>query len=98
MKFSVSLVSEGDREITLEETVELADAVAPFEGIASGIGTMSYGVQILVDAENSADAVEEGRKIFEAAIKATNLPFWPVTNAHAMSEDDDYVDLEMIIE
>ena len=98
MKYSVSLVSEGDRVITLDEIVELADIVAPYEGIASGVGTMSYGVQIMVDAENSADAVDEGRKLFEAAIQRTSLPFWPVTNAHAMSEDDDYVDLEMIVE
>ena len=98
MQYSVSLVCEGDREVTLDEIVELADAVAGLNGIASGMGTMSYGVQIMVDAENSADAVEEGRKLFESAIRQTNLPFWPVTNAHAMSEDDDYVDLDLIVE
>lgn len=98
MQFSVSLVCEGDREVTLEETVELADAVAALNGIASGVGTKSYGVQILIDAENSADAVEEGRKAFEEALRKTSLPFWPVTNAHAMSEDDDYVDLDLIVE
>ena len=59
---------------------------------------MSYGAQILVEAENSADAVEEGRKLLEAALAKTNLPFWPVTNAHAMSEDDDYEDLDLIHE
>lgn len=98
MQYSVSLVAEGDREMTLDEIVELADAVAGMNGIASGMGTMSYGAQIMVDAENSADAVEEGRKMFEAAIAKTSLPFWPVTTAHAMSEDDDYEDLDLIIE
>ncbi len=98
MQFSVSLVSEGDREVTLDEIVELADAVAKLNGIASGMGTMSYGVQIMVEAENSADAVEEGRKLFENAIKETSLPIWPVTKAHAMSEDDDYEDLDLIVE
>jgi hypothetical protein len=98
MQYSVSLVAEGDREMTLDEIVELADAVAGMNGIASGMGTMSYGAQIMVDAENSADAVEEGRKMFEAAVQKTSLPFWPVTTAHAMSEDDDYEDLDLIIE
>ena len=61
MKFSVSLVAHGDREMTLEEIVELADAVAPLSGIASGMGTTSYGAQIMVESDNSADAVLEGR-------------------------------------
>lgn len=98
MKYSVSLVCEGDREVKLEEIVELADAVAAMNGIASGMGTMSYGVQIMVYAENSADAVNEGRKLLEDAIRTTSLPFWTVTTAHAMSEDDDYEDLDLIVE
>ena len=50
MRFSVSLQAEGDREVTLEEVVELADAVAPLNGIASGYGTFGYGAQIVVEA------------------------------------------------
>ena len=50
MKFSVSLVADGDREMTIDEIVELADAVAPHGGIASGIGSTSYGAQIVVEA------------------------------------------------
>ena len=50
MKFSVSLVAHGDREMTLDEIVELADAVAPLNGIASGMGTTSYGAQIMVES------------------------------------------------
>ena len=38
MRWSVSLVAEGDRVVELEEVVELADAVAGIGGIASGIG------------------------------------------------------------
>ena len=41
MRFSVSIVAEGDREVQLAEVVELADAVAPMNGIASGAGSMS---------------------------------------------------------
>ena len=43
MKFSVSILAEGDREIELSEVVELADAVAHLGGIASGAGSASYG-------------------------------------------------------
>ena len=98
MKFSVSLVAHGDREMTLDEIVELADAVAPLNGIASGMGTTSYGAQIMVESDNSADAVLEGRKLFEAAVANTSLPKWEVTDADTMSEDDDFVDLDLIPE
>ena len=39
MRWSVGLEAEGDRVLTHAEIVELADAVAPSSGIASGIGT-----------------------------------------------------------
>lgn len=94
MKYSVSLRAEGDREITLEETVELADAVAPFEGIASGYGSFSYGAQIVVDAPNSDAAVDLALEQFANAVANTSLPQWPVTFAETMSEDEDYADLE----
>jgi hypothetical protein len=98
MKFSVSLVAHGDREMTLEEIVELADAVAPLGGIASGMGTTSYGAQIMVEADNSADAVLEGQKLFAAAVAKTTLPQWEVTDADTMSEDEDFADLDLIPE
>jgi hypothetical protein len=98
MKFSVSLVAHGDREMTLDEIVELADAVAPLNGIASGMGTTSYGAQIIVEADNSADAVLEGQKLFAAAVAKTSLPMWEVTDADTMSEDEDFVDLDLIPE
>ena len=43
MRWSVSVVAEGDRVVTREEVVELADAVAAHGGIASGLGTPRYG-------------------------------------------------------
>ena len=39
MRWSVTVVAEGDRVVSREEIVELADAVAASGGIASGIGT-----------------------------------------------------------
>jgi hypothetical protein len=95
MRYSVSLQAEGDREITLEEVVELADAVAELNGIASGFGTMSYGAQIVVEAENAADAVNIALEQFSAAVAATSLPDWPVTNAETLAEDEDYGDLDL---
>ena len=50
MRWSVSVVAEGDRVLSHEEIVELADAVATSNGIASGIGTTSYGAQLVVGA------------------------------------------------
>jgi hypothetical protein len=94
MRFSVSLQAEGDREVTLEEVVELADAVAPLGGIASGMGTMGYGAQIIVEAPNSDIAVDMALELFTQAVAKTDLPQWPVARAESMSEDDDFGDLD----
>lgn len=94
MRYSISLEAEGDREMTLEEIVELADAVAPLEGIASGMGTMGYGAQIVVEAENSDIAVEVAVERFNEAVARTSLPQWPVVRAESLAEDDDYAELE----
>jgi hypothetical protein len=98
MKFSVSLVAHGDRDMTLDEIVELADAVAPLSGIASGMGTTSYGAQIMVEAESAVDAVNEGRKLFEAAIAKTSLPKWEITDADTMSEEEDFFNIDLEVE
>jgi hypothetical protein len=98
MKFSVSLVAHGDRDMTLDEIVELADAVAPLGGIASGMGTTSYGAQIMVEAESAVDAVNEGRKLFEAAITKTSLPKWEITDADTLSEEEDFFDIDLELE
>ena len=94
MRFSVSLQAEGDREVTLEEVVELADAVAPLGGIASGMGTMGYGAQIIVEAPNSDSAVDMAVEMFTQAVAKTDLPQWPVERAESVSEDDDFADLD----
>jgi hypothetical protein len=89
MKWSVSIVAEGDRAVSLEEIVELADAVAGMGGIASGVGSMSYGAQLIIDAPNADAAVELALAAFVAAAERAALPTWPVTRAEAVSEDDD---------
>lgn len=84
----MTVVAEGDRVVTREEVVELADAVAALSGIASGIGTTSYGAQIVVHAESADEAVEHAtRELVDAAARA-GLPPWPVTRAEVMGEDD----------
>ena len=94
MRFSVSIQAEGDREVTLEEVVDLADAVATLDGIASGYGTRGYGAQIVVEADISDIAAEIALEKFAQAVAKTSLPEWPITNVETLAEDDDLGDLE----
>jgi hypothetical protein len=89
MRFSVSLVADGDREMTIDEIVELADAVAAHGGIASGIGSTSYGAQIVVEAPTSDDAVEVAIAEFVTAAKRAGLPDWPVARVETIGEEPD---------
>jgi hypothetical protein len=94
MNFSISIVAEGDREITLDEVVELADAVAMLNGVASGAGSFSYGAQIVVDAPNSDEAVDLAIPLFIDAARRAGLPEWPVTRAESISEIDELEELD----
>ncbi len=94
MKWSVSVAAEGDRLVSHEEVLELADAVAVTGGIASGIGTNRYGAQLLVEADDREAAVQRGKAEFARAAAQAGLPAWPVAYADAMSEDDELGDLE----
>jgi hypothetical protein len=92
MKFSVSIFAEGDREITLEEVVELADAVAIHSGLATGAGTNGYGAQIIVEAPSSDLAVDKALVIFTEAAKTAKLPVFEIVKAETMSEYQDWED------
>jgi len=89
MKWSVSLVAEGDRVVSHEEVVELADAVATAGGIATGIGTTHYGAQLLVEAEDRDGAVQRATQEFARAAAQAGLPSWPVTDVDVISEEED---------
>ena len=89
MRWSVNLVAEGDRVVSREEVVELADAVAGLGGIASGIGTTSYGAQLMIDAEDRATAMELASAEFTRAAAQAGLPPWPIANVDAISEAED---------
>ena len=80
-------MAEGDRLLTMEEIVELADAVAPSSGIASGIGTTSYGAQVVVEAPSGDEAVDRAMALFAAAAASAGLPAWPVTRVEVISEE-----------
>ena len=94
MNYSVSIVAEGDREVTLDEVVELADAVATLKGVASGAGSFSYGAQIVVDAPNSDEAVDLAIPLFIDAARRAGLPEWPVTRAETISAIDELEELD----
>ena len=87
MRWSVSLQAEGDREVKLEEVVELADAVAVHEGIATGMGTHSYGAQIVVEANTTDEAIQAAMPLFTAAAEKAGLPLWPVVNVEAVGDE-----------
>lgn len=87
MRWSVSMMAEGDRVIERAEVVELADAIASSNGIATGIGTPAYGVQIVVEADSSDEAVERAMAVFTAAADQAGLPPWPITRAETVPDE-----------
>ena len=90
MRWIVSLRADGDRPMSRDEIVELADAVAPHEGIAGGIGTASYSAQIVVAAPTSDEAVEHATAVFEAAAARAGLPPWPTAWAESTAEETQF--------
>ena len=95
-RWSVSIKADGDRPMELDEIVALADAVAPLGGVASGVGAMSYGAQILVDADSADAAVEQAIPLFTDAVATAGIPAWPVSRAEVIGEEDDFIDDEGI--
>ncbi len=89
MRWSVGVEAEGDRVLSREEIVELADAVAASHGIATGIGTNRYGARLIVDAASREEAIEKATGEFARAASAAGLPAAPVVRAEAVSEDED---------
>jgi hypothetical protein len=89
VKWSVGIEAEGDRVLSREEIVELADAVAACDGIATGIGTSRYGAQLVVDASSRDEAIGAATQIFLLAAAAAGLPPAPVVRTEAISEAED---------
>jgi hypothetical protein len=89
MRWSVGIEAEGDRIMKLEEVVELADAVAPMDGIATGIGTNRYGAQVVVLADCRDEAIAKGKEHFADAVQKAGLPVYPIVRVEAISEEED---------
>ena len=89
MRWSVGLEAEGDRVLTREQVVELADAVAGSGGIATGIGTSRYGVRLIVEAGSREEAIAQAAEEFAQAAAKAGLPPAPVVRTEAISEDED---------
>lgn len=90
MRWSVGIEAEGDRIFALEEVVELADAVATSNGIATGIGTNRYGAQVVVLATSQDEAIEKAKGTFHAAVAKAGLPVAPIVRVEAISEEEDF--------
>ena len=91
-RWSVGIEAEGDRLVTREEVVELADAVAGFNGIATGIGTNRYGAQLVVDADTRDEAIEKAIGHFTQAAAQARLPAFPIVRTEAIGEDEDFAE------
>lgn len=89
VKWSVSIKAEADRLMEREEIVELADAVAIYSGIATGMGQATYGAQIVVEAINRDEAIARGSRIFKEAVAAAGLPDFPIVFTEAITEEED---------
>lgn len=89
MRWSVGIEAEGRHVLTQEQVVDLADAVAATGGIATGIGTNRYGVQLIVEADSREAAIEKATEEFWRAVRKARLEPAPVVRTEAISEDED---------
>ena len=89
MRWSVGIEVEGDRVLTREEIVDLADAVAAADGIATGIGTSRYGARLVVDAVSREEAIGKATEEFWRAVRKAGLRPGPVVRTEAVSEDEE---------
>ena len=89
MRWSVGIEAEGDRVLSREEIVELADAVAVSAGIATGIGTSRYGAQLVVQAGSRDEAIAKASEEFTRAAAKAGLPPAPVVRTEAINEEEE---------
>ena len=85
----MGIEAQGDRVLTREEIVELADAVAPSDGIATGIGSSRFGAQLVVNADTREEAIGKATLAFREAAATAGLPAAPVVRTEAISEAED---------
>ena len=85
----MGIEAEAGTVLTREQVVDLADAVAPSGGVASGIGTSRYGARLIVQADSREEAVARATEEFTRAVAKVGLPPGPVVRTEAVSEAED---------
>jgi hypothetical protein len=88
MRWSVGIEVESDHVLTREQVVRLADAVAPSDGIATGIGTNRYGARLVVEADSREKAIEKATDELWRAVRKARLRPGPLVRTEAVSEDE----------
>jgi hypothetical protein len=88
VRWSVGIEAEAGRVLSREEVVELADAVADCDGMASGIGSSRYGATLIVQAGNRDEAVEKATVEFNRAVVQAGLPQGPIVRVEAVGEHE----------
>jgi hypothetical protein len=88
MRWSVGIEADAGRVLSREEVVELADAVADSQGMASGIGSTRYGVTLIVRAGGRDEAVEKATEEFSRAVQRAGLPPGPIVRVEAVGEHE----------
>jgi hypothetical protein len=89
VRWSVAIEVESDRVLTREQVVDLADAVAPSDGIATGIGTSRYGARLVVEADSREEAIKKAADEFRRAARKARLKPGPLVRTEAISEDEE---------
>jgi hypothetical protein len=89
VRWSVAIEVESDRVLTREQVVDLADSVAPSDGIATGIGTSRYGARLVVEADSREEAIKKATDEFRRAARKARLKPGPLVRTEAISEDED---------
>lgn len=89
MRWSVGIQAEAGRTLSREEVVELADAVAAYDGIATGIGSSRYGARLVVQADSREDAIRKAISQFATAVGQARLPDGPIVRTEAVSADEE---------
>jgi hypothetical protein len=88
VRWSVGIEADAGRVLTREEVVELADAVADSDGMASGIGSNHYGVTLIVHASSRDEAVERAKEQFTKAVATAGLPPGTIVRVEAVGEHE----------
>lgn len=89
LRWSVGIEVQGDRVLSASDVVELADAVAGYDGIATGVGNTRYGAQLVVAAATRAEAIAKATGLVQAAAQTVGLSPGAIVRTEAISEAEE---------